>query len=80
MIDSFSFSDLMSLFNMLIIPLFVWIWKTDRKTLILETKLESNSVHTLLVVEKLDEIKDELHNSFVSQRSCDFRHNSINKG
>lgn len=70
--DFFKYSDLILTF--IIVPLIGWIWKTDRKTLILETKLETMITHTSLVVEKLDEIKDELHNSFVSQRSCDFRH------
>lgn len=78
--DTLPLDIILSILNLLIIPLFVWIWKTDRKTLVLETEFKTSSLHFSQLLEKLDEIKDELHNSFVSQRSCDFRHNSINKG
>lgn len=80
MVDTLPLDNILSILNLLIVPLFVWIWKTDRKTLVLETEFKTSSLHFSQLLEKLDEIKDELHNSFVSQRSCDFRHNSINKG
>lgn len=74
-------SDLSFLVDWIIIPLIVWIWKTDRRTLIVETKIKdlesfmsTINEQSKSIVSKLDEIKDEIHNSFVSQRSCDFRH------
>lgn len=69
------------LFNIFIIPLFYWVWKSDRKLLVLQKEVEfyklTHSGHADMFQElfkKLNEIKDEIHNSFVSQKSCDFRH------
>lgn len=65
--------DFISLF---IVPLFVWIWFTDRKV----NKLELTAVkHQDLkhLYEKLDEINkniNSLNDKYISQKSCDFRH------
>lgn len=81
MINDLFFNNILDIFNILIIPLFIWIWKTDRKTLILESELKNVVAYQKkleeylsIVVTKLDEIKDEIHASFVHSRDCDFRH------
>lgn len=75
-------------FNLLFAPLFYWIWQSDRKILVLENELKSlnelkttNDNHFQQLHNKLNEIKDEIHQSFVSFKTCDFRHNQkINIG
>lgn len=62
--------------NFFIVPLFIWIWFTDRKV----NKLELTAVkHQDLkdLDTKLDEINksiNSLNDKYISQKSCDFRH------
>lgn len=67
------------LIDILIIPLFVWIWLTDRKVNKLElTSVKHQDLKDLYI--KLDEIKDSIHalnDKFISQKSCDFRHAKV---
>ena len=62
--------------NLFVIPLFIWIWFTDRKV----NKLELTAVkHQDLkdLYKKLDEINkniNSLNDKYISQKSCDFRH------
>lgn len=64
------------LISLLIVPLFVWIWLTDRKINKLElTSVKHQDLKDLYI--KLDEIKTSIHSlndKFVAQKSCDFRH------
>ncbi len=69
---------LKDLINLFIIPLFVWIWLTDRKV----NRLELTSVkHKDLkdLYDKLEEINKSIHalnDKFITQKSCDIRHKS----
>lgn len=79
--EEFIKNHFFDLLNLVILPLFYWVWEADRKLLILQNKIkmyeDTNLNHSDLfkqLFEKLNEIKDEIHNSFVSQKSCDFRH------
>lgn len=62
--------------NLLVVPLFVWIWFTDRKVNKLEfTTVKHNDLKDLY--EKLEEINkniNSLNDKYISQKSCDFRH------
>ncbi len=65
--------------NLFIVPLFIWIWFTDRKL----NKLESTFVKKDDLKEfyqKLEEIRKDIHSlndKFISQKSCDFRHAKV---
>ena len=66
------------LINLFIIPLFVWIWYTDRKVNKLEVTIVKHQDLKDLYT-KLDEIKKDIHllsDKFITQKSCDFRHKS----
>jgi hypothetical protein len=69
---------LKELMSFIFVPLFVWIWFTDRKI----NKLELTAIKNDDLKEfhnKLEEIRKDiysLNDSFISQKSCDFRHNS----
>lgn len=58
------------------IPLFAWIWFTDRKVNKLElTAVKHQDLKDLYT--KLDEINkniNSLNDKYISQKSCDFRH------
>lgn len=65
--------DLIDLF---IVPLFVWIWFTDRKLNKLENTVVKND-NLKEFYQKLEEIRKDIHSlndKFISQKSCDFRH------
>ena len=63
--------------DLFVVPLFIWVWFTDRKV----NKLELTAVkHQDLkdLDTKLDEINksiNSLNDKYISQKSCDFRHN-----
>lgn len=65
--------------NLFIVPLFLWIWFTDRKL----NRLDTTSVKKDDLKEfyqKLEEIRKDIHSlndKYVSQKSCDFRHAKI---
>ena len=75
--DSQTINLIKDLINLFIVPLFIWIWFTDRKV----NKLELTAVkHQDLkdLDTKLDEINrsiNSLNDKYISQKSCDFRHN-----
>ena len=82
MFENFIQEHLFDMLNLIVLPLFYWVWESDRKILLLQKDLEMYKSITLnyenqfkQLFDKLDEIKDDIHNSFVSQKSCDFRHN-----
>jgi MFS-type transporter involved in bile tolerance (Atg22 family) len=57
------------LLNILFVPLFIWIWTTDRKVV----QLNSTQI-TKEDIEKLyNELKD-IKDNFVHVRTCDSRH------
>lgn len=64
------------LINLFVIPLFIWIWFTDRKVNKLElTAVKHQDLKDLYT--KLDEINkniNSLNDKYISQKSCDFRH------
>lgn len=64
------------LINLFIIPLFVWIWFTDRKVNKLElTVVRSQDLKAIDL--KLEDITKSIHalnDKFITQKSCDFRH------
>lgn len=68
------------LINLFVIPLFIWIWFTDRKVNKLElTAVKHQDLKDLYT--KLDEINkniNSLNDKYISQKSCDFRHNKTN--
>ncbi|MDD2896917.1 MAG: hypothetical protein PHG81_12945 [Aliarcobacter sp.] len=63
-------------YNFFILPLFVWIWFTDRKVNKLEvTVIKVADLKDLY--DKLQEIKDNIHalnDKFTSVKTCDIRH------
>jgi Tfp pilus assembly protein PilO len=75
-IDNQNIELLKTLITFLIIPLFAWVWRTDRK--LKEIELLSIKHEDLKHIYKiLDEIKKDinsLNDKFVSSKSCDFRH------
>lgn len=62
--------------NYLIIPLFVWVWRTDRKLKEIElTTIKHQDLKDIYKI--LDEIKKDIHSlndKFVTPKICDFRH------
>ena len=62
--------------NYLIIPLFVWVWRTDRKLKEIElTTIKHQDLKDIYKI--LDEIKKDIHSlndKFVTPKLCDFRH------
>ncbi len=62
--------------NYLIIPLFVWVWRTDRKLKEIElTTIKHEDLKDIYKI--LDEIKKDIHSlndKFVTPKLCDFRH------
>lgn len=62
-----------------VVPLFAWIWLTDRRVNKIElTIIKHQDLKDLYT--KLDEIKKDIHllnDKFISQKSCDFRHSKI---
>lgn len=82
MFENFIQEHFFDMLNLIVLPLFYWIWESDRRILVLQKDLETYKSITLnyenqfkQLFDKLDEIKGDIHNSFVSQKSCDFRHN-----
>jgi len=69
--------DLRALLDYVIIPLIIWIWHTDRKVVVLQTKIddvEKIDKKMDLLFDKIDSLKDDLHGrteNFVSKTHCD---------
>lgn len=65
-----------TLVTFLIIPLFVWVWRTDRKLKEIElTTIKHQDLKDIYKI--LDEIKKDIHSlndKFVTPKICDFRH------
>lgn len=68
----------MDLINLIIeyavIPLFLWVWITDRKLV----KIESQQITKDDLKELYDlvrDLNDKLEKTYISKSSCDFRHN-----
>lgn len=62
--------------NLFVVPLFVWIWFTDRKVNKLElTVIKITDLKDLY--DRLTEIKDDIHalnDKFTTVKTCDIRH------
>ena len=65
-----------TLVTFLIIPLFMWVWRTDRKLKEIElTTIKHQDLKDIYKI--LDEIKKDIHSlndKFVTPKICDFRH------
>lgn len=76
MIDNVTLELIKTLVTFLIIPLFMWVWRTDRK--LKEIELTTIKYQDLKDIYKiLDEIKKDIHSlndKFVTPKICDFRH------
>ncbi len=74
-LDNYEF--IKDLINFLVVPLFAWIWWTDRKVNKIElTAVKHQDLKDLYI--KLDEINkniNSLNDKYTSQKFCDFRHN-----
>ena len=57
----------------IIVPLIVWIVYIDRKIVKLESEKTTNE-DLEKIYNKLDELKEKIDDSFVSQKFCDIRH------
>ena len=66
--------DLKIVLDYIIVPLIAWIIYIDRK--VVKHEAEKTTKEDLeKIYNKLDEIKDNINDNFVSSKSCDFRHN-----
>lgn len=76
LIDNQNLELIKTLVTFLIIPLFMWVWRTDRK--LKEIELTTIKYQDLKDIYKiLDEIKKDIHSlndKFVTPKICDFRH------
>ncbi len=76
MIDNVTLELIKTLVTFLIIPLFVWVWRTDRKLKEIElTTIKHQDLKDIYKI--LDEIKKDIHSlndKFVTPKNCDFRH------
>ena len=76
MIDIEILELIKTLITFLIIPLFVWVWRTDRKLKEIElTTIKHQDLKDIYKI--LDEIKKDIHSlndKFVTPKICDFRH------
>lgn len=76
MIDNVTLELIKTLVTFLIIPLFVWVWRTDRKLKEIElTTIKHQDLKDIYKI--LDEIKKDIHSlndKFVTPKICDFRH------
>lgn len=57
----------------IVVPLIAWIVYIDRKIVKLESEKTTNE-DLEKIYKKLDELKEKIDDSFVSQKTCDVRH------
>lgn len=61
------------IFDYIAVPLYLWVWWTDRKIVRLESQNITND-DLEKIYTKLDDIKENMNQNFVSSKSCNFRH------
>lgn len=68
--------ELKVLLDYFVVPLFIWVWYTDRKVAVLQTKIEDFEKLDKkldILFSKIDDLKDEIHKKsedFLSHNQC----------
>ncbi|ADG93362.1 hypothetical protein Arnit_1708 [Arcobacter nitrofigilis DSM 7299] len=64
---------LQSILDYIAVPLYLWIWWTDRKIVKLEAQKITNE-DLAKIYKEIKEMNANFNNNFITQKSCDFRH------